>query len=330
MSPSPPAPDISQLLYSFMLTSWSAVEAITEVLTKLFKAVSWPLVALGFIFLFKNEIASVVGKLKEMKWLKSGPISAEFRDEDRNQFVRDISSVIAPPSLISPPSTTEAEDAQHRPIPVTSRTVDIDGDGIAELVVVSQDGPYWSTLRVYRFSAPDSFLGNARFVEIVNLSGIFNWNIRSRLNANPLIVVDIDDPDSTLPHAANDKLLRKTFAWMDDELTLLNEEHMVKSFTTYDMTQDAAREIEELLAVKNALMEEVLKRTDANHELQRQVIDADAAFAVYLDSETSWHYTYWSGGSIRSIAALAVKKRLLSERIKILEDWLNRDEGEMW
>jgi hypothetical protein len=96
------------------------------------------------------------------------------------------------------------------------------------------------------------------------------------------------------------------------------------------MTQDAAREIEELLAVKNALMEQVLKRTDANHELQRQVIDADAAFAVYLDSETSWHYTYWSGGSIRSIAALAVKKRLLSERIKILEDWLNRDEGEMW
>lgn len=313
-----------------MLTSWSAVEAITEVLTKLFKAVSWPLVALGFIFLFKNELASVVGKLKEMKWLKSGPISAEFRDEDLNRFVQGISSVIAPPSLISPPSTTEAEDAQHRLIPVTSRTVDIDGDGIAELVVVSRDGPYWSTLRVYRFSAPDSFLGNARFVETVNLSGILNWNIRNRLNANPLIVVDTDDPNSTLPHTANDKLLRKTYAWMDGELTLLNEEQIAMSITTYDMTRDAAREIDELLAVKNALMEEVLKRTDANHELQRQVIDADAAFAVYLDSETSWHYTYWSGGSMRGIAALAVKKRLLSERIKILEDWLNRDEGDMW
>lgn len=313
-----------------MLASWSAVEAITEVLTKLFKAVSWPLVALGFIFLFKNEIASVVGKLKEMKWLKSGPISAEFRDKDRNQFVQDISSVIAPPSLVRPPRITEEEDFQHRPIPVTSRTVDIDGDGIAELVVVSQDGPYWSTLRVYRFCAPDGFLGNARFVEIANLSGLLNWNIRSRLNASPLIVVDIDDPDSELPHAANDKLLRKTFAWMNDELTLVNEERMAKSLTTYDMTQDAAREIEELVAVKNALIEQVLGRTDANRELQRQVIDADAAFGVYLDSETSWHYTYWSGGSIRSIAALAVKKRLLSERVKILEDWLNRDEGDMW
>lgn len=330
MSTSPPAPDISQRIYSLMLTSWSAVEAIAEVLTKLFKAVSWPLVALGFIFLFKNEIASVVGKLKEMKLLKSGPFSAEFRDEYLNRFVEDVSSVIAPPSLVSPPSITEPEGVQHQPIPVTSRTVDIDGDGIAELVVVSQDGPYWSTLRVYRFSAPDSFLGNARFVEITNLSGILNWNIKSRLNANPLIVVDFDDPDSGLPHAANDKLLRKTFAWMDGELALLKEERMAKSFTTYDMSQDAAMEIEELLAVKNDLIEKVLKRTSANHELQRQVIDADAAFTAYMDSETSWHYTYWSGGSIRSITASDVKKRLLSERVRILEDWLNRGEGEMW
>jgi hypothetical protein len=288
------------------------------------------LVALGFILLFKDEIASVVGKLKEMKWLKSGPISAAFRDEDRNQFVQDISSVIAPPSLVGPPNTTETDIAEHRPIPVASKPVDIDGDGIDELVVVSQDGPYWSTLRVYRFSAPDSYPGNARFVEIANLSGILNWKIRGRLNANPLIVVDIDDPDSTLPHAANDNLVRKTFAWMDGELTLLNEERLMKSYTTYEMSQGAAREIAELLVDKNSLIDEVLKRTDSNHELQRQVVDADMAFSVYLDCETSWHYTYWSDGSIRSIAASAVKKRLLSERIKILEDWLNRDEGDMW
>lgn len=323
-------PDISQRLYTFILASWNAVEAITEVLTKLFKAVSWPLVALGFIFLFKNEIASVVGRLKEMKWLKSGPISAEFRDEDRNQFVQDISSVIAPYSLVGPPGTSETDNAEHRPIPVTSRAVDIDGDGIAELVVVSQDGPYWSTLRAYRFSAPDGFPGNARFVEIANLSSILNWKVRSRLNANPLIVVDIDDPDSALPHAASDRLVRKTFAWIDGELTLLSEERIMKSYTTYEMSQDAAREIEELLVDKNALINEVIKRTDSNHELQRQVVDADMAFSAYLDSETSWHYTYWSDGSIRSIAASAVKKRLLSERIKILEDWLNRDEGDMW
>lgn len=323
-------PDISQRLYSFLLASWNAVEAITEVLTKLFKAVSWPLVALGFIFLFKNEIASVVEKLKEMKWLKSGPISAEFKDEDRNQFVQDISSVIAPSSLVGTPATAETDNAEHRPIPVTSRAVDIDGDGIAELVVISQDGPYWSTLRVYRFSAPDNFPGNARFVEIANLSGILNWKIRDRLNANPLIVVDIDDPESALPHAANDRLVRKTFAWIDGELTLLNEERILKSYTTYEMTQDAAREIEQLLVDKSTLIDEVLKRTDSNPELQRQVIDADMAFSAYLDSETDWHYTYWSDGSIRSIAASAVKKRLLSERIKILEDWLNRDEGDMW
>lgn len=323
-------PDISQRLYSFILASWNAVEAITELLTKLFKAVSWPLVALGFIFLFKDEIASVVGRLKEMKWLKSGPISAEFWDEDRNQFVQDISSVIAPPSLVGTPSTTETDNAEHRPIPVASRAVDIDGDGIAELVVVSQDGPYWSTLRVYRFSTPNGHPGKARLVEIANLSGILNWKIRTRLDSNPHIVVDIDDSDSTLPHAANDKLVRKTFAWMGGELTLLNEERFMKSYTTYEMSQDAANDIGELLIDKNALVDEVLKRADSSRELQRQVVDADMAFSVYLDCETSWHYTYWSGGSIRSIAASAVKKRLLSERIKILEDWLNRDESDLW
>lgn len=330
MSPSPPATDFWQTLYSLIVTSWNAVESIAEVFTKLFKAVSWPLVALGFMLLFKKEVAKVVDKLKDMKWLKSGPFSTEFGKEERNDLMNDISSIFVPPSPLGPSVATETDDSNHRPIPVYSSAIDIDGDGLTELLVISQDGPYWSTLRVYRFSAPESFPRNARFLEIANLSGILGYKIKTRLHANPLIVIDVDDPDSGLPHAVNDKLLRKSYTWKDGELTLLSEERLLKPYTTYEMTEQAAKDIDELLAEKDALITEMKKKFDSNHQLQSQVIDADRAFITYLESETRLHFTFWSSGSIRSIASSTVKKRLLNERIKLLEDWLNRDEGEIW
>jgi hypothetical protein len=247
MSSSPLATDFWQTLYSLIVTSWNAVESISEVLAKLFKAVSWPLVALGFMLLFKKEVATVVDKLKDMKWLKSGPFSTEFREDDRNNFVQDISSMFAPPSPLGPSVAPETGNSKHRPIPVYSCAIDIDGDGLTELLVISQDGPYWSTLRVYRFSAPESFPRNAKFLEIANLSGFLSYKIKTRLHANPLIVIDVDDPDSGLPHAANNKLLRKSYTWKDGELTLLSEERLLKPYTTYEMTEQAAKDIDELL-----------------------------------------------------------------------------------
>jgi hypothetical protein len=117
---------------------------------------------------------------------------------------------------------------------------------------------------------------------------------------------------------------------MNGELTLLNEEYHTKSYTTYEMSQDAANDNEELLADKNALIVEIQKLFESNHELQSQVIEADNAFSAYLEHESRWHYAYWSSGSIRSIVAAKVRQRLLTERIKLLDDWLKREEGDMW
>ncbi|MCP9801547.1 hypothetical protein [Synechococcus sp. RedBA-s] len=247
-----------------------------------------------------------------------------------NNLMEDVSRIIVPaPSLGSLPSG-EDNEPRAAPRPVFSRAIDIDGDGLTELIVVSQDGPYWSTLRIYRFSTPDSLLGHARFHEIARLTGILNYKIKTSLNANPNIVVDIDDPDSDLPHAANVNLLRQTHTWKNGKLALTHEEKRTKSYTTREMNQDVSRDIDELLTIKNDLFTEVLNSLNSHQELREQAIEADTAFRSYLDNETAWHSNLFSGGSIRGIAGAKVKMRLLNERNKLLEDWLKREEGDMW